>query len=308
MFLLTRNWSSTLGWLSNQKLPSGAPATGHIRFHSRGFSRADITFARCRVLSACRTSESSKGSSLKSPMASSGGGRAVHLEHPLVEVAERLAGDGAVAGRLVLASAAAGPVVAEHRPGPAGRGGAEVDLDDLAGGVAAHHHVEEHRLLERCGDLEQGVVVDEGHVDAAGVLGVGVHHPVAARGGKRGVHGVDETVDHEPVLDLADAEEVRPPALVHARDDRGELVDLAVAQPRRPAGDVALDGAEHLVGASAQRDRVLLVEEVLEVPPGDVIVPHTPSSRVVPEDRSPSTLRPASAIRQTRLDPRGPPG
>jgi hypothetical protein len=37
----------------------------------------------------------------------------VHLEYPLVEVAERLPGNGAVARRLELTAAAAGPVVAE---------------------------------------------------------------------------------------------------------------------------------------------------------------------------------------------------
>ena len=47
-----------------------------------------------------------------------------------------------------------------------------------------------------------------------------------------------------------------------------------ILRSRRPGVQPAMslrDGAEHLVGASAQRDRVLLVEEVLEVPPGDVV-------------------------------------
>lgn len=39
--------------------------------------------------------------------------RSVHLKHPLVEVAERLPGNGAVALRLELAAAPAWPVVAE---------------------------------------------------------------------------------------------------------------------------------------------------------------------------------------------------
>ena len=78
----------------------------------------------------------------------------------------------------------------------AGRG-FEVDLHDLAGGVAAHHHVEEHRLLEGQGNLEQGVVVDERDIDAAGVTGVGVHHLITARCWQRRVHPFDETVDHE---------------------------------------------------------------------------------------------------------------
>ena len=184
MALLTRNWSSTLGWLSNQKLPSGAPVVGHMRFHSSGVLPRGH---HLRPLSGAQRVPDQRvveGLVVEVAHGQHGGGRAVHLEHPLVEVAERLARDGAVAGRLVLPPAAAGPVVAEHGPGPGRRGGAEVDLDDLAGGVAAHHHVEEHRLLERCGDLEQGVVVDERHVDAAGVAGVGVHHRVAARGGE----------------------------------------------------------------------------------------------------------------------------
>src|SRR5206468_5063491 len=86
----------------------------------------------------------------------------VHLEDPLVEEAECLPGNGAVPSRLELTTAAAGPVVAEYGPGPGGRRcGLEVDLNDLAGGVAAHHYVEEHGLFEGRGNLEQGDVIDE---------------------------------------------------------------------------------------------------------------------------------------------------
>jgi hypothetical protein len=49
---------------------AGVPTIGHIRFHST--CRAEVTLARCRLLSACRTSEVPNGSSLKSPIASTG--------------------------------------------------------------------------------------------------------------------------------------------------------------------------------------------------------------------------------------------
>jgi hypothetical protein len=40
--------------------------------HNSGACRTELTLARCRVLSAWRTSEVSNGSSLKSPIASTG--------------------------------------------------------------------------------------------------------------------------------------------------------------------------------------------------------------------------------------------
>ena len=75
-----------------------------------------------------------------------GGVGSVELEGAFVEVGEGFAGDVAIAGGFGLAAAAGGPVVAEDRPG-ASLGGLEVDLDDLAGGVASHHDMEEHFLL-----------------------------------------------------------------------------------------------------------------------------------------------------------------
>ena len=44
----------------------------------------------------------------------------VHLEDPLVEIAERLPSNGAVALGLELTATAAGPMVAEDGPGPGG--------------------------------------------------------------------------------------------------------------------------------------------------------------------------------------------
>jgi hypothetical protein len=111
-----------------------------------------------------------------------------------MEVGERLSGNGAVTLRLELTAAAAGPMVAEHGPGPGGRrGGSEVHLNDLAGRVAAHHNMEEHRLLERQGNLEQGVVVDEGDVDSEGIAGVGVNHRITPRRRQCRVHSVEES-------------------------------------------------------------------------------------------------------------------
>ena len=68
------------------------------------------------------------------------------------------------------------PVVTEDRPGTP-VGGLEVDLEDVPGGGAAHHHMLE-ALISWCG--EQAWVVQEGDVDAALVDGVGVHYLVAA--------------------------------------------------------------------------------------------------------------------------------
>jgi hypothetical protein len=44
----------------------------------------------------------------------------VYLEDPLVEIAERLPGNGAVSLGRELTAAAAGPMVAEDSPGPGG--------------------------------------------------------------------------------------------------------------------------------------------------------------------------------------------
>jgi hypothetical protein len=102
--------------------------------------------------------------------------RSVHLEDPLMKVAKGLARYGPIALGLELAAAAARPIVAQVRA--AAVVGFEIDLDDLAGGVAADHHVVEHRLLNRQWNLEQGVVVDERDVDSAGIVAVRVHDRV----------------------------------------------------------------------------------------------------------------------------------
>jgi len=47
--------------------------------------------------------------------------------------------------------------------------------------VAVHHNMEKHRLFKGQGNLEQGVVVDEGDVDSAGIAGVGMNNRVTPR-------------------------------------------------------------------------------------------------------------------------------
>jgi hypothetical protein len=66
------------------------------------------------------------------------------FEDPLVEVAQRLSGNGAVTIRLELTATPARRMITKHGSGPRGRSrGLEIDLDDLPGGVTAHHHMEE---------------------------------------------------------------------------------------------------------------------------------------------------------------------
>ena len=45
-------------------------------------------------------------------------------------------------------------------------------------------------------------------------------------------------------FDLADTEQIRPLAGMHRRDHRGKVVDLAVKQPWRPAGNIVLDQSQ----------------------------------------------------------------
>ena len=63
---------------------------------------------------------------------------------------------------------------------------------------------------------------------------------------------------------------------------------VAVPKCRGPAGDVVLDGPEYLVAASPKGRRVLLVEQVLQVPSAEVILTHGPS----PASRPPSRTGP----------------
>ena len=72
----------------------------------------------------------------------------MHLQNPLVEIAERLPGNGAVSLGRELTAAAARPM--GYRNGPLrSRRGFKIDLHDFAGGIAAHHHMKEHRVFER---------------------------------------------------------------------------------------------------------------------------------------------------------------
>jgi hypothetical protein len=80
----------------------------------------------------------------------------VQLEDALVEVAERLAGDGPVYGGSNWPPLREGQWFPK-RPRSVGCGlGLGVDMDDLAGRVAAHHDVEEHRVLQRHRHLGHG--------------------------------------------------------------------------------------------------------------------------------------------------------
>ena len=93
-----------------------------------------------------------------------------------MKVRQRLPRDVPVASRFECAAATGGPMIPEHRPG-ASPVGAEVHLHHLRGGVAAHHHVKEHLIV---GGVDQLPVVQERHIDAPGVVGVGMYHPVLA--------------------------------------------------------------------------------------------------------------------------------
>jgi hypothetical protein len=193
-----------------------------------------------------------------------------------VEIAERLAGDVSIAGRLKPAAAARRPVVSKHRP-RAVLVRLKVDLNELAGCVAAHDDVKEDFVSGR---LEEPRLVDEGHVDAVRIIGVGMDDRVAASRQPR-IERVDEQIDDEAVLDLADAEQVRAGTCVHLRAHRRELGDFAVPARRSPAGKIGADRALQLLRAAR---RVLLVKEVLQIPPGDVVrrghlSAHSPSHR-----------------------------
>ena len=110
-------------------------------------------------------------------------------------------------------------MVAENSPGPgSGRPRFEVHLNDLAGGVAAHHDVEEHRLLQRQRNLEERVVIDERHVDAASIISVGMDDLIATGSGKHRVHGLDQPLDHEHVLHLTHPQQIGAPPTVHRGD------------------------------------------------------------------------------------------
>jgi hypothetical protein len=67
-----------------------------------------------------------------------------------MEIAQGFPRNGTVPLRLKLAAAPAGPMITEYGPGPGiRRAGFEVNLHDLTGGIAAHDHVEKHRIFKR---------------------------------------------------------------------------------------------------------------------------------------------------------------
>lgn len=94
-----------------------------------------------------------------------------------------------------------------------------------------------------------------------------MHDRVAASRQPR-VERVHEQIDDEPVLDLADPEQVRPGTPVDLRDHRCQLDDLAISARRSPANQIGADRALELVRPAR---RILLVKEVLQIPPGDVV-------------------------------------
>jgi hypothetical protein len=60
-------------------------------------------------------------------------------------------------------------------------------------------------------------------------------------------------------------------------DRRGTLVDPPVAQLRPSAGNVVHDFSEASVGSPSRRQRILFIEQVLQIRPCDVIGPHRAS-------------------------------
>jgi hypothetical protein len=189
--------------------------------------------------------------------------RAVDLERPLMEIAERLTSDVPVASRLELTSATRRPVVPEHRPGSALLR-LEVDLDELPRRVPAHHDVKEHFTGRH---LEQVDVVDERDIDAAGVFRISVHDLVGARRQWR-CESRNEQIEHEPVLDFADPEQVGTGAVIHLGDDRCKPGHLSIPAGRCPTSEVGADGALELLRPAG---RILLIEEVLKVPSRNVV-------------------------------------
>jgi RibD C-terminal domain len=171
--------------------------------------------------------------------------------------------DRPVASRLQLPAAARRPVIAKDRPRAASVG-REVHLIKLSGGCPAHDD-ELEPLIQR--SIEELRIEEESNVDPALVDGVGVHdlvRPVR----EAAVHVDREAIDDELVLDLANPHEVRAEPTVHLSDDRGELVDLPVTKRRCPPEDRGAEDPSKLLGPPR---RVLLVEQVLDVPPGNVV-------------------------------------
>jgi hypothetical protein len=136
--------------------------------------------------------------------------------------------------------------------------------------VAAHHNMKKHWLLERQGYLEQGVVVDEGNVDSAGIVGVGVHHVIAPSRRQCRVHALQESVDDEAVFDLAHAQQVWPLAGVHRRDHRSKLIDLAIVPLIKIIWSIhRRRGAAHVLATVGGHDHQGLVSCADQVRPRD---------------------------------------
>jgi hypothetical protein len=114
--------------------------------------------------------------------------------------------------------------------------------------------------------LEESRVVDEGNVDPARVIGVGMDDGVVApRQPASRTPTRRSTAKRFSTSQLPSRSGAGP--AVQLRDHRGELGDLAVAARRRPASKVRANRALELL---APARRVLLIEETLQVPPGDV--------------------------------------
>ena len=95
------------------------------------------------------------------------------------------------------------------------RHASEVDLHDLPGRRAPHHHVVEHRILR--GDGQPGGVVEECDINPPLVDGIGVHQLVGPRRDQR-VDPGGKALEDEPILYLAHPEQIRARGIVHPRD------------------------------------------------------------------------------------------
>jgi len=120
--------------------------------HNSGSCCTELTLARCPVLGAWRTSESVERFVVEVSHRQHRCERPVHLQDPLMEVAQRLSGNGVVSLRLELTATPAG----QWLPNTAHVRAAAVVVLKLTrtispGGVTAHHHMEEHSLLKGSG-------------------------------------------------------------------------------------------------------------------------------------------------------------
>ena len=113
-FLLTRNWSSS--WTGCQ-LEAGIEPVGDRphQIPECALPRAAGDLRSRRMLSAFRTREGRRVRRLKSSIASTGACSYMNFEgDPLVEVAQRLSGNGAVTIRLELTATPARRMIAKY--------------------------------------------------------------------------------------------------------------------------------------------------------------------------------------------------